>query len=84
MITLNFYFTKLNPKAAFCSFVEDKKSNRFFYHMSEITPCHKIDKPLVVYSLQIFGKRYAVHNNVAYIMTKFKCLYARNEISKQS
>ena len=35
---------------------------------SEIRPCIKIDKPLVV--LQIFGKRYDVHNNIAYIMTK--------------
>ena len=34
----------------------------------EITPCNKIDKPLVVYRLT--GKRYDVHNNVAYIMTK--------------
>ena len=30
---------------------------------SEITPCNKIDKPLVVY--RIFGKRYAVQNHVA-------------------
>ena len=43
---------------------------------SEITPCNKIDKPLV------YGKRYNVHNNVAYIMTKLKRFYARNEISK--
>ena len=35
---------------------------------SEITPCIKIDKPLVVY--RFFGKHYDVHNNAAYIMTK--------------
>ena len=32
---------------------------------NEIKPCNKIDKPLGVY-----GERYDVHNNVAYIMTK--------------
>ena len=39
---------------------------------SDITPCNKIDKPLVVTTsgLQIFGKRYDVHNNVAYIKAK--------------
>ena len=37
---------------------------------SEITPCNKIDKPLVSSGLQIFGKRFDVHNNVVYIMTK--------------
>ena len=36
---------------------------------SEITSCNKIDKPLVLYII-IFGKRFDVHNNVAYIMTK--------------
>ena len=43
---------------------------------SEITPCNKIDKPLVVY-------RFAgnIHNNVAYIMTKLCRFYGRNEIS---
>ena len=35
---------------------------------SEITSCNKIDKPRVVY--RFFGKRYDVHYNVAYIMTK--------------
>ena len=35
---------------------------------SEITPCNIIDKPLVFFS--IYGKRFDVHNNVAYIMTK--------------
>ena len=30
---------------------------------SEITPCNKIDKPLVVYSLLIFGKRNDVQHN---------------------
>ena len=35
---------------------------------SEIKPCNKIDKPLVVY--RFWGKRYDVHNNVAYIITK--------------
>ena len=34
---------------------------------SEITPCNKIDKPLVAID---FGKHYDVHNNVAYIMAK--------------
>ena len=33
---------------------------------SEITPCNKIDKPLVVYRFT----GYDVHTNVAYIMTK--------------
>ena len=43
-----------------------------FYHNydvasgSEITPCNKICK----LGLSIFGKRYDVHDNVAYIMTK--------------
>ena len=32
--------------------------------------CNKIDKPLVDSGLQIFRKRYDVHNNIAYIMTK--------------
>ena len=45
---------------------------------SEIMPCNKIYKPLVVY---IFGKRKDVHKNVAYIMTKLLCFYGRNEIS---
>ena len=35
---------------------------------NEITPCNKIDKPLVIY--RFTGKRYDVHNNVAYIMTQ--------------
>ena len=35
---------------------------------SEITPCNKIDKPLVVYRFS--GNFYHVHNSVAYIMTK--------------
>ena len=35
---------------------------------SEITPCNKICKPLVVY--RFTGKGYDVHNNVAYIMAK--------------
>ena len=35
---------------------------------SEITPCNKIDK--TTSGLQIYGKRYDVHNNVAYMMTK--------------
>ena len=35
---------------------------------SEIGPCIKIDKPLVVYRFS--GKLYDVHNNIAYIMTK--------------
>ena len=43
------------------------------YHMtsrasgSEITPCIKIDKPLVIY-------RYVIYNNVAYIMTSVSFL----------
>ena len=41
---------------------------------SSITPCNKIDKPLL-------GKRDDVHNNIAYIMAKLY-FYARNEISK--
>ena len=32
---------------------------------SEITPCNKSSS-----GLQIFGKRYNVHDNAAYIMTK--------------
>ena len=43
---------------------------------SEISPCKNIDKPLVVYSLFVFWKRYDVYNNVAYIMTKLKCFMA--------
>ena len=35
---------------------------------NEISVCNKIDKPLVVYKFT--GKRYDVHNNAAYIMTK--------------
>ena len=35
---------------------------------SEITPRNKIEKTLG--GLQIFGKRYDAHSNVAYIMTK--------------
>ena len=35
---------------------------------SEITPCNKIDKPLVVY--RFTGNHYDVHSNVALIMTK--------------
>ena len=42
-------------------------------------PYNKIDKPLVDYRFS--GKRYDVHNKVAYIMTKL-CFYGRNEISK--
>ena len=38
------------------------------YDVSEITPCNKIDKQLVVY--RFYGKRYDVHNNFTYIMTK--------------
>ena len=34
----------------------------------EIMACNKIDK--TTSGLQIFGKRYDVHKNVAYIMTK--------------
>ena len=34
---------------------------------SEIMPCNKIDKPLVVY--RFYEKRYDVHNNVVYILT---------------
>ena len=37
---------------------------------SEITPCNKIDKPQLVYRFTGNGKRYDVHNNVTYIMTK--------------
>ena len=40
---------------------------------NEITPCNKIGKP---------GKRYDVHNNVAYIMTKSQRFYGKNEVSK--
>ena len=36
---------------------------------SKIAPCNKIDKPLMVY-YKIFRKRYHIHNNIAYIMTK--------------
>ena len=35
---------------------------------SEIAPCNKIDK--TTRGLQILRKRYDVHNNIAYIMTK--------------
>ena len=39
------------------------------YHGSDITPCIKIDKPLVVY---IFLTSWNdAHNNVAYIMIKY-------------
>ena len=50
-----------------CAFLtsENKTST---YHESEITSCNKIDKPRVVY--RFFGKRYAVCNNTAYIMTQ--------------
>ena len=33
-------------------------------------PYNKIDIPVVVTGLQIFGKGYDVHNNVAYIKTQ--------------
>ena len=36
---------------------------------SEITPCNKISIKTTS-GLSIYGKRYDVHNNVAYIMTK--------------
>ena len=39
-------------------------------------------KSLTTNGLQIFRKRYDVHNNLAYIMTKLKRFYGRNEISK--
>ena len=39
---------------------------------SEITPCNKICKPLVVYRFS--GKRYGVHNNVAYITCNDKII----------
>ena len=35
---------------------------------SEIMPCNKIDKPLMVYRCS--GKRYVVHSKIAYIITK--------------
>ena len=47
---------------------------------SEITPCNKMDKPLVVYRFS--GKVMKSVNNVAYIMTNFYLFHARNEISK--
>ena len=37
---------------------------------------------LTASGLSIFGKRYDVHNNVAYMTTKLSRFYARNEISK--
>ena len=42
---------------------------------SEITPCNKIDKRLVVY-------RFTGNNNAAYIMKKIITFSARNDISK--
>ena len=47
---------------------------------SELTLCNKIDSS----GLQIYEKRYDVHINVAYIMTKLYRFYARKEISKYS
>ena len=48
-----------------------------FSEKSKITPCNKID------GLQIYGKRYDVHNTDVIIMTH-NLFYAGNEISKQS
>ena len=45
---------------------------KFYASASEITPCNKIDKTAC--GLQIYGRRYDVHNNVAYIMTQLKLL----------
>ena len=49
---------------------------------SEILPCIKIDKSLVVYRFYRFSGNIDVHNNVAEINLIF--FYARNEISKKS
>ena len=42
---------------------------------SEITPCNKMDKPLVVY--RFYGKGYDVHINVAYIKWQIITFYGR-------
>ena len=47
---------------------------------SEVTPCNKIDKPLVV--CRFSGKSYDVHNTVAYMIKKLNVFYPRNELSK--
>ena len=50
---------------------------------SEITPCDKIDKPLMVYRFTgNFMTYITTVNNVAYIVTRLWLFYARNEISK--
>ena len=46
---------------------------------SEITPCNKIDYPLVVYS--VTGNVMTSITPFAYLMTKLYRFYARNEIS---
>ena len=48
--------------------------------VSEIMPCNKIDRPLVV---NRFSGNVDVHNNFAYIITIIT-FFTRNEISKKS
>ena len=54
-----------------------------FYHEtsgSEITPCNKINIPLVVYRLTGNGKRYDVHNNI-FVFLLFDSLRPINNLS---